>query len=74
MKNRIRERDGMKALKIGGWLLLACSVSHCLTGIVSGEFRYPSMRAFWLTVVSAVCLLLSILMFIVLAVKKKKGK
>lgn len=64
----------MKVLNIGGWFFLVCSVSHCLTGVVSGEFRYPSMRAFWLTVVSAVCLLLSILMFIVLAVKKTKGK
>ena len=65
----------MKALKIGGWLLLMASVSHCLTGIFSGEFCYPSMKAFWLTVMSAVCLLLSITIFIVLAaVKQVRGK
>ena len=64
----------MKVMKGCAWLLLAVSLSHFLAGIISGEFHYPSMRAFWLTVVSAVCLLLSILMFIVLAVKKTRGK
>ena len=66
----------MKALKIGGWLLLMASVSHCLTGIFSGEFCYPSMKAFWLTVVPVVCLLLSVTIFAVLAVvnrTRRKG-
>lgn len=65
----------MKVLKIGAWLLLAVSLSHFLTGIISGEYNYPSMKAFWLTVVPVVCLLLSIAIFIVLAtVKRARGK
>ena len=64
----------MKALKISGWLLLAASASHCLTGVISGEFQYPSVRAFWLTVMSAACLLLSLVIFIVLAVVKRTGR
>ena len=65
----------MKAMKIGAWLLLAASVSHCLTGVFSGEFQYPSMRAFWLAVMSAACLIFSITLFVVLAVvRRTRGK
>lgn len=65
----------MKALKACGWFLLVASVCHYLTGIFSGELYYPSMRAFWLTTVSAVCLVSSITMFVILAVKKHtRGK
>ena len=66
----------MKVLKIGAWLLLAVSLSHCLTGIISGEYNYPSMKAFWLTVVPVVCLLLSVTIFAILAVvnrTRRKG-
>ena len=65
----------MKAMKACAWLLLAVSLSHFLMGIISGEYNYPSMKAFWLTVVPVVCLLLSIAIFIVLAtVKRARGK
>ena len=64
----------MKVLKIGGWFFLVCSVSHCLTGVVSGEFHYPSMRAFWLIVMSAGCLFLSLAIFAVLAIVKRTGE
>lgn len=64
----------MKAWRIVGWLLLASSVSHCLTGIFSGEFQYPSMRAFWLIVMSAGCLFLSLAIFAVLAIVKRTGE
>ena len=63
----------MKVLRICGWLLLASSLSHCLTGVFSGEFQYPSMRAVWLTVMSAGCLLISITIFIVLAAVRRAG-
>ena len=72
----------MKALNVSGWILFAASVILYLRGIFSGEFFInawgplyygTSMRAFWLTVLSAVCLLLSaILMLVVLAIKKRK--
>lgn len=65
----------MKALKACGWFLLVASVCHYLTGIVSGEFHYPSMKAFWLTVMSAACLFFSLAIFIVIAVvKHTRGK
>ena len=65
----------MKALKTGGWLLLAVSVIHCLAGVFSGEFNYPSMKALWLTAITAVCLFLSVTCFAALAlVKRAKGK
>ena len=74
----------MKALKISGWLLFACSVSHYLTGILSGEFFLnvggllyygTSMKSFWLSAMSALCLLLSIIVaFIVHFSKKRSSK
>ena len=65
----------MKGLKIGGWLLLAVSVIHCLVGVFSGEFNYPSMKALWLTAITAVCLFLSVTCFVVFAVvKRAKGR
>ena len=63
----------MKALKICGWLFLAVSAIHCLAGIFSGEFRYPSMRTLWLTAISAVSLILSIVSFITPAAAKRAG-
>lgn len=66
----------MKAMKACAWLLLAVSLSHFLMGIISGEYNYPSMKAFWLTVVPVVCLLLSVTIFAVLAVvnrTRRKG-
>ena len=60
----------MKALKICGWLFLAVSAIHCLAGIFSGEFRYPSMRAVWLTAISAVSQILSVVSFIIPAAAK----
>ena len=68
-----KERDGMKALKICGWLFLAVSAIHCLAGIFSGEFRYPSMRTLWLTAISAVSLILSIVSFIIPAAARRAG-
>ena len=65
----------MKMLKICGWLLLAVSATHCLAGIVSGEFQYPSMRAIWLAVLSAGGLVVSAACFLALALAKRaKGK
>ena len=61
----------MKALNICGWILLAISVSHCLAGIFGGEFFYPSMRAVWLTVLSAGSLVLSAACFLALALAKR---
>ena len=61
----------MKALKVCGWIFLVISVSHCLAGIVSGEFQYPSMKAFWLTVISAGGLVLSLGCFLALALAKR---
>ena len=61
----------MKAMKACAWLLLAVSLSHFLMGIISGEYNYPSMKAFWLTVVPVVCLLLSIALFVILAAVKR---
>jgi len=73
----------MKVLKISGWILFAISVILYLTGIFSGEFFInawgllyygTSMKAFWLTVLSASCLLLAIiLMLVVLTIKKRKS-
>ena len=74
----------MKTLKILGWILFAGSVSHYFAGILSGEFFLniggllyygTSMKSFWLSVMSALCLLLSIIvMFIVLFVQKRSSK
>ena len=74
----------MKGLKISGWLLFVCSISHYLTGILSGEFFLniggllyygTSMKSFWLSIMSALCLLLSIIvMFIVLFIQKRSSK
>ena len=61
----------MKAIKACAWLLLAVSLSHFLAGIISGEYNYPSMKAFWLTVVPVVCLLLSVTLFAILAAAKR---
>ena len=72
VKAAVNGETGMKALNIGGWLLLAASASHCLTGVISGEFSYPSMRTFWLIVMSAVCLFLSLAMFTALAIIKRR--
>jgi len=72
----------MKVLKISAWSLFSISVVLYLMGIFSGEFFKnawgllyygTSMRAFWLTVLSAICLLLSVILMIVfLATKKRK--
>lgn len=72
----------MKALKVSGWILFASSIILYLNGIFTGEFFInawgplyygTSMKAFWLTALSAVCLLLSvILMLIIPAIKKRK--
>ena len=61
----------MKMLKICGWILLAISVTHGLVGLISGEFQYPSMRANWLTVLSAGGLVLSAACFLALAPAKR---
>ena len=72
----------MKVLKISAWSLFSISVVLYLMGIFSGEFFInawgplyygTSMKAFWLTVLSAICLILSVILMIVfLATKKRK--
>lgn len=72
----------MKALKFLGVVLLASSVGCYLVGILSGEFFInvsgllyygTSMKAFWLTTISIVCLLFAlIVMLIVLCPSKYK--
>ena len=64
----------MKMLKICGWLFLAISVSHGLAGLISGEFQYPSMRANWLTVLSAGGLVLSAACFLTLVLAKRAAQ
>ena len=64
----------MRAWNVCGWLLLMVSACHVLAGIVSGELQYPSMRAFWLAVVSGACLLLSVVCFLICAAGKQKRR
>lgn len=72
----------MKKLKIFSWLMLAASVGFYATGIISGEFFKntwgifyygTSMKSFWLTVMTLVCLLLAaVAMLIAFAIKRRK--
>lgn len=60
----------MKALKFWGWLLFAASVVLCGYGWVSGEFNGRGIASMdnvslVLTIVSVVCMLLAITVFVV---------
>ena len=73
----------MKAVKIFGWILFVIAVIHYLIGIFGGEFTQSifgvpffgtSMKSIWLTCISAICLILSVVLLLTYVVKKRKDE
>ena len=72
--------EGMKTMKICGWTFFLIAVIHYLIGIFSGEFTQMiwgvlcygvSMKSIWLSGISAISLLLSIILMLISFVAPK---